>query len=130
MRHQINDWLRLFNLNEVLHIHAAHVLSALPDEVLLDVMGEPGVVFYDYEPGPGVVMQVPLKSPTRNGGARSVVLKRTLCRRPPGFVRWLIAHEIAHAHLRNAGRWPGDDPEQAADALAAGWGFPKPLASL
>ena len=55
-----------------------------------------------------------------------VVLKRTLCRRPIEFVRWVIAHELAHAHLRNGGRWAGDDPERAADALAAGWGFPKP----
>ena len=54
------------------------------------------------------------------------MLKRTLRtgRRP--FVRWVIAHELAHAHLRNGGRWPGDDPEHAADALAAGWGFPRP----
>jgi hypothetical protein len=41
-------------------------------------------------------------------------------------VRWVIAHELAHAHLRNGGRWLGDDPEHAADALAAGWGFPRP----
>jgi hypothetical protein len=38
----------------------------------------------------------------------------------------VIAHELAHAHLRNQGRFPGDDPEHAADALAAGWGFPRP----
>ena len=119
-------WLRPFRLDGLLHAHAAFVLGALPDEVLVDVMGEPGVVFYDYEPGPGVVMEVPVKSPTRGGAARSVVLKRTLSRRAPDFVRWLIAHEIAHAHLRNGGRWAGDDPETAADALAAGWGFPRP----
>ena len=57
---------------------------------------------------------------------RAVVLKRTLCSRHETFVRWVIAHELAHAHLRNAGRWPGDDPERAADALAQRWGFPKP----
>jgi hypothetical protein len=71
-------------------------------------------------------MQVPVKAPTRSGAARSVVLKRTLTRRPAAFARWLIAHEIAHAHLRNGGRWPGDDPEHAADALASTWGFPRP----
>ncbi len=126
MRHRIDTYLRPFQLDELLHAHAAHVLSALPDEVLTDVIGDPGVVFYDYEPGPGVVMHVPVKLPSRNGASRSVVLKRTLCRRPPQFVRWLIAHEIAHAHLRNAGRHPGEDPEYAADALAAKWGFPRP----
>lgn len=127
MRQEIETWLSPFKLDSILHDHAVHVLSALPDAVLMDVMGESGISFYDYDPGPGVVMQVPVKSPTRNGVARSVVLKRTLCCRPAEFVRWLIAHEIAHAHLRNAGRWPGDDPEQAADALAASWGFPRPL---
>lgn len=126
MRTAIDSWLEPFKLDQLLHAHAAHVLSVLPDEVRDDVMGEPGVVFYDYQPGPGVVMQVPVKLPTRAGAARSVVLKRTLRHRPAGFVRWLIAHEIAHAHLRNAGRWPGDDPEHAADALAADWGFPRP----
>lgn len=127
MRQQIESWLEPFRLERSLNAHAAHVLSLLPAEVLHDVMGEPGVVFYDYQPGPGVVMQVPVKRPTRGGGAsRSVVLKRTLTERPAVFVRWLIAHEIAHAHLRNAGRWPGDDPEHAADALAADWGFPRP----
>ena len=57
---------------------------------------------------------------------RSVVLKRTLRHRPIAFVRWVIAHELAHAHLRNGGRHPGEDPEHAADSLAAAWGFPKP----
>ena len=126
MRDQIDQWLRPYCLTEMLHIHAAHVLASLPDVVLIDVMGDEGVVFYDYEPGPGVVMEVPVGLPTRGRAARSVVLKRTLCHRTPAFVRWLIAHEIAHAHLKNGGRWPGDDPELAADALAENWGFPRP----
>jgi hypothetical protein len=126
MRAEIDLWLRPFQLHEQVHAHAAHVLDALPDDVLQDVMGDPGVVFYDYEPGPGVVMEVPVRLPTRGGTSRSVVLKRTIRRREPAFARWLIAHEIAHAHLRNGGRWPGDDPEHAADALAKTWGFPRP----
>jgi len=54
------------------------------------------------------------------------VLKRTLRLRPQPFVRYVIAHELAHAHLRNRGRWEAEDPEHAADALAAEWGFPRP----
>ena len=54
------------------------------------------------------------------------ILKRTLRSRPDGFIKWVIAHELAHAHLRNAGRWPGEDPERAADAVAAEWGFARP----
>jgi Zn-dependent peptidase ImmA (M78 family) len=45
---------------------------------------------------------------------------------PPCRVQYVIAHELAHAHLRNGGRWEGDDPERAADALAAEWGFTRP----
>jgi hypothetical protein len=71
-------------------------------------------------------MQVPMRLPVRNRASRSVVLKRTLRNRTESFVTWLIAHELAHAHLRHAGRFPGEDPEHAADALAAEWGFPKP----
>jgi hypothetical protein len=126
MREHIDTYLRGFALDEAIHDHAAHVLSCLPENVLVDLMCEPGVVFYDYDPGPGVVMQVPVKSPGRSGASRSIVLKRTLRHRPVKFVHWLIAHELAHAHLRNGGRWPGDDPELAADSLAKSWGFPRP----
>jgi len=122
----IDHWLAGFCLDRSLHAHTAHVLGQLPDEVLSDIMGEPGVVFYDYDPGPGVIMQVPVKIPGPAGASRSIVLKRTLCNRHPSFVHWLIAHELAHAHLRNGGRWPGDDPEVAADSLAGEWGFPRP----
>ena len=59
----------------------------------------------------------------------ALVLKRTLRQRPVKFVRWLIAHEVAHAHLRHAGRWPGEDPESAADGLAATWKVISPLLS-
>ena len=122
----IETWLQSFRLDSAIQSHTAHVLRQLPDEVRIDIMGEAGVTFYDYDPGPGVVMQVPVKIPGPAGASRSIVLKRTLCHRTPGFVQWLIAHEVAHAHLRNRGRWPGDDPELAADSLAGAWGFPRP----
>jgi hypothetical protein len=122
----IDSFLRPFGLHASLHAHAAHVLEQLPAEVRTDIMGASGVMFYDYDPGPGVVMQVPVRIPNRAGASRSIVLKRTLCHRSPEFVHWLIAHELAHAHLHNAGRWPGDDPELAADSLARQWGFPRP----
>ena len=89
-------------------------------------MDDPAFTMCDYEPRVGRAFYVPVKLPTRKRTSRSVVLKRTLRTRPEPFVRWVIAHELAHAHLRNGGRYPGDDPEHAADALAAGWGFPRP----
>ena len=122
----IETWLQSFRLDSAPQSHTAHVLRQLPDDVRIDIMGEGGVVFYDYDPGPGVIMQVPVNSPGPAGASRSIVLKRTLRNRPANFVHWLIAHELAHAHLRNAGRWPGDDPEVAADSLARQWGFPRP----
>ena len=123
----IDRWLRPFALDERLHLHAAEVLASLPNNVREDLMGDPAFVMCDYQPGPGVVFHVPVRFPAPRGGpGRAVVLKRTLCMRHQDFVRWVIAHELAHAHLRNAGRWPGDDPEHAADALAERWGFPRP----
>jgi len=121
----IDHWLRPFALDEHLHAQAAEVLASLPADVRSDLMSDPAFTMCDYEPGPDRVFHVPVRL-SRRGAGRAVVLKRTLCRRPIEFVRWVIAHELAHAHLRNGGRWAGDDPERAADALAAGWGFPKP----
>jgi hypothetical protein len=125
---EIESWLRPFALDEGLHAHAAEVVASLPPNVREDLMGDPTFVMCDYEPAAGRAFTVPVRlpAPGRRGPSRSVVLKRTLRARPVPFVRWVIAHELAHAHLRNQGRWPGDDPERAADALAGDWGFPKP----
>ena len=122
----IEDWLRPYRLVPPLHDHTAHVLAALPEVVRSDLSADPPVSFCDYDPTPGGVIQVPVGQLSRARPSRSVVLKRTLRDRPVGFVRWLIAHELAHAYLHNGGRWPGDDPETAADALAGEWGFPRP----
>ncbi len=127
MSQAIHDWLGHFNLHEFLHREVAGVLGTLPGHVRADFIDDPAFTFFDYDPGPGLVMHVPVRLPrARGGSSRSVVLKRTLTRRPLPFVRWVIAHELAHAHLRNAGRFPGEDPELAADALASEWGFPRP----
>jgi len=124
----IDLWLRPFALDERLHLHAAQVFASLPPHVREDLMGDPAFSMCDYEPGPGVVFSVPMRFPASRGAgpARAVVLQRKLRGRHDSFVRWVIAHELAHAHLRNAGRWPGEDPERAADALAEDWGFPRP----
>lgn len=131
---EIHDWLGRFGLDEFLHHEVAGVFRSLPDVVRDDFVGDPAFTLFDYDPRPGLVTHVPIGLPRaagRNGrsgsGGRSVVLKRTLTRRPLPFVRWVIAHELAHAHLRNAGRFPGEDPEHAADALAREWGFPRPF---
>jgi hypothetical protein len=103
------------------------VADALPGEVLDDLMADPCFLLADYEPVAGRAHPVMVRMSGGGGAGRSVVLKRTLRRRPEPFVRYIIAHELAHAYLRNAGRWPEEDPETAADALAAEWGFPRPV---
>jgi len=122
----IERWLAGFRLDAFVHRHAAIVLAGIPAAVRDDLMGDPSFHLCDYEPGAGVTMQVAMRLPEKNRASRSVVLKRTLRNRSKSFATWLIAHEFAHAHLRHGGRTPGEDPEHAADALAAEWGFPKP----
>lgn len=107
----------------------AHVLQRLPDEVQQDFLGDPRFVVsvYNYEPGKGstVFMAVP----DGMNRSRSVVLKPRLDSCGEAFAYYVIAHEFAHAFLHN-GPW-GDitDIEEAADALAAHWGFPRPESS-
>jgi hypothetical protein len=125
MEQIVEQWLLRFGLDAFLHAHVAGVVVLLPDHVRMDLLTDSSFRMCDYEPGRGVMM-IPVGVPTRNTASRSVVFKRTLRRRPVEFVKYIIAHELAHAHLRNGGRWPGEDPERAADALAAEWGFPRP----
>jgi hypothetical protein len=120
-----HDWLDSFPLEPTLRAHVAVVFTALPADVRTDFVSDPGFMLYDYEPSM-LPAHIPVRSPSRRGPSRCVVLKRTLRRRPENFIRWVIAHELAHAHLRNGGRHAGEDPEHAADSLAADWGFPRP----
>ena len=126
MSASIESWLLSFQLDVFLHDHVAGVVAQLPDRVRDDIVNDPQFTLFDYEPGPGVVRHIPIGIPGNGTPARAIELKRTLRFRPVAFVRYVIAHELAHAHLRNAGRFPGEDPEHAADALAAAWGFPRP----
>jgi hypothetical protein len=122
----IDEWLEGFALDGWIKDHVAAVVENLPEEVREDLMGDPGFVVYDYEPGPGVVMQVPVRFSGGGRPGRSMVIKRTIRRRPVAFVRWVIAHELAHVYLRHGGKGEESDPEVAADLLAAEWGYPKP----
>jgi Zn-dependent protease with chaperone function len=106
----IDQWLRTFPLDAWIKDHVAAVIENLPENVRIDLMGDPDFIVFSTGGKPG----------------RSIVLKRTMKRRPIPFVRWVIAHELAHAFLRHEGRWSDEDPEHAADSLAAEWGFPKP----
>ena len=126
MQQRIDAWLGSFQLDAWLHAHVAEVIATLPELVREDLMSDPAFVLHDYEPAERATTWVPVGTPARGRPGRSVSLKRTLRRRPTAFVRWVIAHELAHAHLRNGGCATHADPELAADSLAAAWGFPRP----
>ena len=59
-------------------------------------------------------------------GSRCVVLKQRLAECSESFGLYVIAHELAHAFLHNGSWGEISDPEDAADALAESWGFPRP----
>jgi hypothetical protein len=122
----ISQWLSAFPLDGWIRDHVAAIFEKLPEEVRADLMDDPAFVIYDFDPGPHVIMQVPVRFSGGGNPGRSIVIKRNIKQRTVSFARWLIAHELAHAYLRHGGRWPQEDPEQAADALAESWGFPKP----
>jgi hypothetical protein len=118
-------WLEAFALDAFLLPHVQTVMLALPDPVRGALMGDSAFAICDFEPGPATVAHIPISLP-----GRSVALKRNLRGRSAAFILYVIAHELAHAHLRNRGRRAGEDPEMAADSLAADWGFPRPAAGL
>lgn len=122
-----SNYLEAFSELHVLRQRVLHVLVALPPNVQQDFLADPRftVSLDDYEPGKGSTVFMASPGPAGKG-SRSVVLKPKLGESSEAFAHYVIAHEFAHAFLRN-GPW-GDitDVEQAADALAASWGFARP----
>ena len=120
-------YLEPFDELEPLHDRVLAVLGSLPREVRRDLLQDPRfrMTLDDFVPGEG--RTVWLACPGSGGnGSRCVVLKPQLADCPEAFAHYVIAHELAHAYLHNGG-WGGiDDPEAAADAVAASWGFQKP----
>ena len=102
------------------------VMRQLPTAILADFLNDPGfrLALDDLVPGQG--RTVWLACPTPGNGSRCVVLKPRLADCEQDFAHYIIAHELAHAHLRNRGWQDIEDPERAADALAAHWGFRRP----
>lgn len=104
-----------------------NVLNALPDSVIRDFVDDHRFRVTMDQVIPGKGRTVLLASPGPVGkGSRCVVLKRRLADRSEAFACYVIAHEFAHAYLRNGGWGEITDAEDAADALAASWGFRRP----
>lgn len=110
-----------------LHGRLLEVLRALPTAVQTDLLEDPKfrIALDDFVPGEGRSVWLACPAPDGNG-SRSVVLKPRLADCPERFAHYIIAHELAHAFLRNGGWNEILDPEIAADTLASSWGFPKP----
>ncbi len=106
----------------------AAVLQQLPRAVLEDLLEDSRFALRmdDFVSGRG--RTVWMASPESGGnGSRCVVLRPSLASCHEEFAHYVIAHELAHASLRNGGWGSIEDPEQAADALAGTWGFDRPL---
>ena len=113
---------------ETLAWRVVSVLRCLPKRVLDDFLEDPRfrLAMDDYQPGRG--RRVWIASPgAGNNGSRCVVLKARLGDCPEDFAHYVIAHELAHAYLRNGGWESITDPERAADSLAGTWGFSRPV---
>jgi len=104
-----------------------NVLQALPGDVQRDFVDDHrfGTAIDNYEPGKGWTLFMPTPGPPGQG-SRRVVLRPKLESASEPFANYVIAHEFAHAYLRNGGWGKITDVEEAADALAASWGFHKP----
>lgn len=124
------DQLALFASHPQLKQRLSWVLRALPEAVQHDFIEDETfrITLEDYTPGSGwkLFMACP---PSGVMVSRCVVLRAKLNEASVDFTDYVIAHEFAHAFLRNGGWGEITDIEQAADALAASWGFVRPSSS-
>ncbi len=120
--------LQAFAPEDPLRGRVATVLRSLPADVQADFGDDPRfqIIPMTIHRQGGSKFYLALPSPD-GLGSRCVVLKPHLATCPEPFGLYVIAHELAHAFLRN-GSWNGViDREDAADALAAHWGFARPV---
>ncbi|MEO1618943.1 MAG: hypothetical protein AAFV88_24040 [Planctomycetota bacterium] len=121
-----SDLLRSFQGHATLRDRVRVVLERLPTLVVQDFLQDESfhITLDNFVPGQGWSLWMAMPGANRNG-SRAVVLRKRLNDCDEDFALYIIAHEFAHAHLHNGGWREFTDPEQAADALADSWGFPK-----
>ncbi|QEF98783.1 hypothetical protein Mal15_28390 [Stieleria maiorica] len=121
-----SEFLDPFKRHSVLRERVRAVLERLPTSVVEDFLQDERfrVTLENFVPGQGWSLWMAMPGANRSG-SRVVVLRQRLNDCNEDFALYIIAHEFAHAHLHNGGWGEHTDPEQAADALADSWGFPK-----
>ncbi|MEL6104605.1 MAG: hypothetical protein AAFU85_01155 [Planctomycetota bacterium] len=121
-----SKFLEPFEEQTVLRERVRAVLERLPTAVVEDFLGDESfhITLDNFVPGQGWSLWMAMPSANRSG-SRAVVLRKRLNDCNEDFALYVIAHEFAHAHLHNGGWREHTDPEDAADALAESWGFPK-----
>ncbi len=123
----IDPLLEAFVNDAPLRDRLSTVLHALPGEVLSDFLHDPRFRISRLEKRARSPHETILALPGPDGSSsRCVVLKARLAHCSESFGLYVIAHELAHAYLRNGSWGEIEDREDAADALAATWGFPRP----
>lgn len=124
MSHHFDSYLQPFCEYPTLQRRILQVLISLPDPVQQDFLLDPRfrIEIDNYRPGKGWTLWMPTPGPPGQG-SRCVVLRPKLDQADERFALYVIAHEFAHAFLRNGGWGEITDVEDAADALAAVWGF-------
>ncbi len=103
------------------------VLNRLPEAVQRDFLDDSrfSVTLDNYTAGRGWTLWMPAPGGVGDS-SRCVVLRPRLANCSEEFAHYVIAHEFAHAYLRHGGWGEITDVEEAADALAASWGFGRP----
>lgn len=124
-------YLEPFNDLPLLQQRVLNVLKTLPNSVQRDFLDDPSfrVTLCNFVPGKGWTLLMDAPS-SCDSVSRCVVLRPRLADASEAFACYVIAHEFAHAYLRNGSWGEITDVEQAADALAASWGFRRPAESM
>jgi hypothetical protein len=124
------EQLECFSPYPLLQSRVTTVLCRLPETVQLDFAEDTSFQITLEDSAPGQGWKLFMACPTSlSMVSRCVVLRCKLEQASEAFAQYVIAHEFAHAYLRNGGWGEITDIEEAADALAAHWGFPRPLMS-
>src|SRR5689334_6472882 len=87
----------------VLLERVVHVLATMPQDVVAGLVNDPcfQIAIDNHVPGRGGTVWMACPGDVVWKGSRSVVLKRRLIDAAEKFAHYVIAHELAHAHLWN-----------------------------